>query len=200
VSASEQHCLDFRAKIYQAAQFSGIDGMAWATDGSLYVTDGVYVRRVAMDGTVMTLGSGALTSQSYGEDLMGLAVSPSGSVYVADYSQHRVLQLLPDGNTRTILETGLVWSPTGITRVGEDLYVLEHLRMPLVTLGSLGIGPYARVRKISPDGTAARTATVWGRNTLTFAIILLAIGALFIFVLRFRRRRNTRRSHRTAAA
>ncbi|MGI9068093.1 MAG: SMP-30/gluconolactonase/LRE family protein [Pyrinomonadaceae bacterium] len=182
------------------AQFSGIDGMAWATDGSLYVTDGVYVRRVAMDGTVTTLGSGALTSQSYGEDLMGLAVSPSGSVYVADYSQRRVLQLMPDGNTRTILETGLFWSPTGVTSVGEDLYVLEHLRMPLVILGDLGIGPYARVRKISSDGKVETIATVWGRNTLTLGIVLLALSALFVFVWRCRRRRNMRRSHSTASA
>jgi sugar lactone lactonase YvrE len=181
------------------AQFSGIDGMAWATDGSLYVTDGVYVRRVAMDGTVTTLGNGALTSQSYGEDLMGLAVSSGGSVYVADYSQRRLLQLLPDGNTRTVLETGLIWSPTGVTKIGEDLYVLEHLRMPLVILGNLEIGPYTRVRKISPDGTVERIATVWGRNTLTFAVVLLAIGALFILVWRLRRRRKLRRTHRTAS-
>jgi len=182
------------------AQFSGIDGMAWAADGSLCVTDGVYVRRVTMDGVVATLGKGALTTPSYGEDLMGLAVSPSGSVYVADYSQRRVIQLLPDGNTRTISETGLFWSPTGITIIGEDLYVLEHVRMPLVILGDIGIGAYARVRRISPDGTVIRIATVWGRNTLTFAIVLLAIGALLIFVWRFRRRRKIRRSHRAAAA
>jgi DNA-binding beta-propeller fold protein YncE len=182
------------------AQFSGIDGMAWASDGSLYVTDGVYVRRVAMDGTVTTLGGRALTSQSYGEDLMGLSVSPSGSVYIADYSQRRVLQFIPDGNTRTVLETGMLWSPTGITIVGDDLYVLEHLRMPLVILGDIGIGAYARVRKISPDGTVVRIATVWGRNTLTFAIVLLIIGALFIFVWRFRWQRKMRRSNRAAAA
>jgi len=182
------------------AQFSGIDGMAWAADGSLYITDGVYVRRVAMDGTVTTLGNGALTSQSYGEDLMGLAVSPNGSVYVADYSQRRVFELMPAGNTRTILETGWFWSPTGITNVGEDLYVLEHLRMPLVILGDIGIGAYARVRKISPDGSVERIAAVWGRNTLIFFIILIAVGALFIFVWRVRRRRKMRRSHRTTAA
>ncbi len=180
------------------AQFSGIDGMAWAPDDSLYVTDGVYVRRVLSDGTVTTLGSGPLTSQSYGEDLMGLAVSQSGSVYVADYSQRRLLQLMPDGNTRTILKTGLFWSPTGVSSVGSDLYVLEHLRMPLVILGDLGIGPYARVRTISSDGKVKTIATVWGRNTMTSAIVLLLIGALFVFVWRLRRRRNMRRSHNTA--
>ena len=182
------------------AQFSNIDGMAWAADGALYVTDGVYVRRITLDGVVSTLGKGALTIPSFGEDLMGLSVSSSGSVYVADYSQRRLLQLMPDGNTRTVLETGLIWSPTGVTKVGEDLYVLEHLRMPLVILGNIGIGPYARVRKVSPDGTVERIATVWGRNTLAFAIVLLAIGAIFIFLWRFRRRRKIRLSHRTAAA
>jgi sugar lactone lactonase YvrE len=181
------------------AQFSGIDGMAWATDGSLYVTDGVYVRRVEMDGTVTTLGNGPLTSQSYGEDLMGLAVAPGGRVYVADYSQRRVLELMPDGKTRTVLETGLIWSPTGVTKIEEDLYVLEHLRMPLVILGNIKIGPYTRVRKISPDGTVERIATLWGRNTLTFAVVLLAIGTLFILVWRLRRRRKLRRTHHTAA-
>jgi hypothetical protein len=163
--------------------------MAWASDGSLYVTDGVYVRRVLSDGTVTTPGGGPLTSQSYGEDLMGLTVSQSGSVYVADYSQRRLLQLMPDGNSRTILETGLFWSPTGVTTVGEDLYVLEHLRMPLVILGDLGIGPYARVRKISSVGKVETIATVWGRNTMTSAIVLLALGALLVFLWRFRRRK-----------
>jgi hypothetical protein len=106
--------------------------------------------------------------------------------------QRRVLQLTPDGNNQTILETGWFWSPTGVTNVGEDLYVLEHLRMPLVILGDLGIGAYARVRRVSPDGTVERIATVWGRNTLTVALVSLTVGALFIFVWRVRRRRKAR--------
>lgn len=182
------------------AQFSGIDGMAWAPDGSLYVTDGVYVRRVTTDGVVTTLGKGALTTPSFGEDLMGLAVSPGGSVYVADYSRRRVLQLMPDGDARTVAETGLFWAPTGITIAGEDLYVLEHLRMPLVILGDVGVGAYARVSKISPDGTVERVATVWGRNTLAFAVVLFAVGALIVLVRRFLRRRKMRGPRPAAAA
>jgi hypothetical protein len=182
------------------AQFSGIDGMAWAADGTLYVTDGVYVRRVTMNGVVTTLGEGGLTSPSYGEDLMGLTVSPGGSLYVADYSQRRLLQLMHDGNIRIILESGLFWSPTGVAAVGEDLYVLEHLRMPLVILGDIGVGAYARVRKVSPDGTVERIATVWGRNTSTFIFGLFAALALFIFVWRLRRRRRIRGPRSAAAA
>ena len=180
------------------AQFSGIDGMAWASDGFLYVTDGVYARRVSADGIVTTLGGGALTSQSYGEDLMGLAVSPGGSVYVADYSQRRVFELLSDGSTRAVLETGWIWSPTGVTIAGGDLYVLEHLRMPLVILGDVGVGPYARVRKVSPNGSVSKIATVWGRNTWIFAIVLFALASL-ISVWRYRRQRR-RRPNRVAAA
>ncbi|MEJ7829184.1 MAG: SMP-30/gluconolactonase/LRE family protein [Segetibacter sp.] len=176
------------------AKFSGIDGMAWAPDGSLYVTDSIYVRRVTMDGIVTTLGKGALTSTSWGEDLMGLAVSLSGSVYVADYSRRRVVQLLPDGNTRTTAITGLIWSPTGITIEREDLYVLEHLRMPLVILGNIGIGPYVRIRKVFPDGRVTTIKTIWGRNTLIFAIALVAISVLSIFVWRWWWRRKTRHS------
>jgi sugar lactone lactonase YvrE len=179
------------------AQFSSIDGMAFAPDGSLFVTDGVYVRRVAMDGTVSTVGNGALTSQSYGEDLMGLTLSVSGNVYVADYSQRRVFELKPDGNTRPVLETGVFWSPTGVAFDGEDLYVLEHLRMPLVILGDIGVGPYTRVRKVSSSGNVETIVTVWGRNTLTFAIVLLTSGILFFLIWRFlvrRRKRNMQRS------
>jgi sugar lactone lactonase YvrE len=181
------------------AQFSGVDGMAWASDGSLIITDDVYVRRVTMDGTVTTLGGGVLTYQSYGEDLMGLAVSSRGSVYTADYSQRRIFELAPDGNTRNILETGWFWSPTGVMLVGEDLYVLEHLRMPLVILGDLGVGPYARVRKISSDGRVEKIATVWGRNTLLSALVFSTLGAFFIFLWRIRRRRKMRRSRRATA-
>jgi sugar lactone lactonase YvrE len=176
------------------AQFSGIDGMAWAADGSLYVTDGVYARRVTMDGVVTTLGTGALTSPSFGEDLMGLAASSSGHVYVADYGQRRVLQLMPDGHTRTVVATGMIWSPTGITLVGDDLFLLEHLRMPLVVLGNLEIGAYARVRKVSPDGTVVTVATVWGRHTIAFVLVTVTLGALSVFAWRSWRRRKMRRS------
>lgn len=157
------------------AQFSGIDGMAWATDGSLYLTDSVYLRLVSMDGVVTTLGGGALTEQVWGEDLMGLSVSTNGSIYVADYSKRRVLQLMPGGQIVTILKTGFIWSPTGITHFGKDIYLLEHLRMPLVILGDIGVGAYVRIRKFSPDGTVATIAMVWGRNTMT--AVLGGIGS-----------------------
>ncbi len=179
------------------ARFSGIDGMAWAGDGTLYVTDSVYVRRVSVDGTVTTVGGGALTTQSYGEDLMGLTISNGGSIYVADYSQRRIIELLPGGNVQTILKTGWYWSPTGVAVNGNNLYVLECLRMPLVILGDLGIGPYIRVRKISSNGKVITIATVWGRNSVAFLLIVLAIMLAVIWVVT-QRRKKRRSKYRTA--
>lgn len=72
--------------------------------------------------------------------------------------------------------------------------------MPLVILGDIGIGAYTRVRKVSPDGKVVRIAVVWGRHSLSFFIVLLAVGALSIFLRRFWRRRKLRGSHHTAAA
>ena len=175
------------------AKFTGIDGMDWADDGSLYVTDGVYVRRVAMDGLVTTLGDGELTSESCGEDLMGLTVAPRKEILVADYSSRRILKIMRDGSTQTILETGLIWSPTGIALFGEDLYVLEHLRMPFVILGNVEVGAYIRVRKISPDGAATTLATVWGRNTPVFVVILFVVIAILVLARRFWKQRKNRR-------
>ena len=174
------------------AKFTGIDGMDWAADGSLYLTDGVYVRRVAMDGLVTTVGGGVLTSESWGEDLMGLTVAPRNEILVADYSNRRILKVASDGSAQTVLETGLIWSPTGVALVGEDLYVLEHLRMPLVFLGNIEVGAYIRVRKISPDGAATTLATVWGRNTPVFIVGLFVVSAILILARRFWKRRKNR--------
>lgn len=175
------------------AKFTNIDGMDWAADGSLYVTDGAYVRRVAMDGLVTTVGGGVLTSESWGEDLMGLTVAPRSEILAADYSNRRILKIMPDGSVQTVLETGLIWSPTGAALVGEDIYVLEHLRMPLVLLGNVEVGAYIRVRKISSDGTATTLATVWGKNTPVFVVVLFVAIAILVLARRFWKRRKNRR-------
>lgn len=177
------------------AKFTRIDGMSFGPEGSLYITDGAYVRRVTLDGVVTTLHKEPLTTSSWDEDLMGLAVDQSAYIYVADYSGRRVLELGPDGKIGRVYETGGVfWSPTGVTIAGPDLYLLEHLRMPLNILGDLQIGPYARISKISKDGSTTRIITVWGTNTRIFAIIALIVCALSVLAVRVLRRRRRRRT------
>jgi len=171
------------------AQFMGIDGMAWASDSSLYLTDGPYVRKVTIDGLVSTIGR-KLTSESLGEDLMGLTTTSNGDLFVADYSGRRILKINKEKKIQTFLESGNIWSPTGIAVVGKELYVFEHLRMHLVLLGNIGIGPYIRIRKVAANGTVNTLKTVWGNNTYVVILGLFGIIFLIIFIRRFRTKKR----------
>ena len=143
---------DFKVERVKRLNLYGLDGMSWALDSSLYLTDGPYVRKVTMDGVVSTI-SEKLTTESMGEDLMGLTASSTGDLFIADYSGRRILKINIEGKIETVLQSGIVWSPTGIAVVGQELYVFEHLRMPLVVLGNIGIGPYIRIRNVTANCT-----------------------------------------------
>jgi hypothetical protein len=139
-----------------SAQFSSVGGMAFGPDGNLYLTDGTYVRKVAMDGSVTTLATDlnsrtaedkpTLFGGLYGS-LAGLTASSSGTVYVADAGNRRLLRISRDGRVDVMLRTDPPYFPNGVfaTPAG-DLYVLEVG----FTLPNVSSGP--RVRKISPDG------------------------------------------------
>lgn len=169
------------------AKFLGIDGIAWGTGGLLYVADGPYVRRVGMDGSVITL-AGPLTDRKWDEDLLGIAVDSSGNVYTADHANRRVLQVTPGGSVNTVLRTGPFWAPTGITVARDGLYVLEHLRMPLAILGDLAVGPYLRVRRVSRDGSVTELARLWGRRSVVTAVAVAAVVGVIVWAKRLRRR------------
>ena len=177
------------------ARFMGIDGMAWGPDGALYVADGVYVRRVAPDGTVTTLGGRPLTERRWDEDLLGIAVDASGDVYAADHAGRRILQISPAGAVTIVLRTGPLWTPTGIAVASDGLYVLEHLRMPLAILGDLAVGPYIRVRRVSSDGSATVLAWIWGTRSFAAAGTIIALVSVIGGAKYFRRRRPSRRAY-----
>src|SRR5688572_7252875 len=139
----------------------GIDGLAFGPDGSIYYTDADALRRLLMDGTVATVAEG-LTEPAWGEDLMGLVVDAAANTYVADYSQNQILHVNRDGAATKIFESRWPWSPTGVARDDSAVYVLEHLRMPYVLLGNIGVGPYIRVLRVAADGTSEKRAVVWG--------------------------------------
>ena len=179
------------------AKFMGIDGMAWAPDGALYLTDGPYVRRVALDGTVTTLGAGPLTERQWDEDLLGIAVNASEEVYAADHANRRILKISPAGAVSIVLRTGSLWAPTGIVVAGDDLYVLEHLRMPLAILGDLAVGPYIRVRKVSGDGSVTVLARIWGRRSFAAVGVMVAVVCVIVGAKWFRRRSKPPRPPRT---
>ncbi|HVF39280.1 MAG TPA: hypothetical protein VM939_05215 [Gemmatimonadaceae bacterium] len=176
-----------------AAQFTGIDGMAWGDDGALYVADGPWVRRVSLDGTVTTPIVSPLTDQSWGEDLMGIAADDSGSFVIADYANRRVIRSSSDRSVTIMHGTGLLWAPTGVTVKDGNVYSLQHLRMPLAILGDLQLGPYLRIQRMSRDGTVESVITMWGSRTPWLVLLLVAIAGLIFLIMLLTRRFKARR-------
>ncbi|HYN82910.1 MAG TPA: hypothetical protein VES88_15585 [Gemmatimonadaceae bacterium] len=171
-------------------RFSGVDGIAWLSDGSLLLVDGARLRRLTPDGTAQTL-TPPLTEFQWDQDLMGASVAPDGSVYVADFSGQRVLRI--DGpNVSTVTSTCGYWAPTGVLATADGAYTLEHPRAPLGILGDLGIGPYLRVRLARPDGSTQVITRIWGRNTKY--VVAFAVGVVALIVGLRARRRARRRS------
>jgi hypothetical protein len=80
-----------------SARFRGPRGITLAADGNLYVGDSVAIRRVTKAGVVTTIAGstspgcadGAGAAAAFGE-AAGIAVGPTGDIYVADTSNHAI--------------------------------------------------------------------------------------------------------------
>ncbi len=175
------------------AKFTLIATMVFGADGALYVLDRDCVRRVTLDGVVTTIGAKPLAGierRQRGQTLLGLTGDARGNVYAADWEFACLRRIKPGNNVDTVLASGWFWSPSGVTSVGNELYVLETVRQSAFALpAALGVGPYIRVRKLTPEGTITTIATVWGAMTMPVAAVLLAMIALAAFWMRRRRRR-----------
>lgn len=150
------------------AQFSSVGGLTFGSDGSLYLTDGISLRRVTMDGTVTTVANNlnirtkedkpVLFEGLYGS-LAGLTVNSNGVVYLADAGNRRLLKINPDGKVEVALRVDPPFFPNGaFATPAGDVYVLEVG----FTLPNISSGP--RVRKITPDGKNVILAVVGQEN------------------------------------
>jgi sugar lactone lactonase YvrE len=107
------------------ATFNYPKGLALGPDGTLYVADNNAVRKIAHDGSVVTLAGGrrarvaASANHAFkytGGDVDGsaqvaefaapvaLAVDGSGYVYVADENNMAIRRVAPDGNVVTLVD------------------------------------------------------------------------------------------------
>ena len=171
--------------------FDGINGMAWAPDGAILLTDGPRLKRVTLDGGVETLGGNALTETRWGSNLMGVTTDGSGGAFVADFSGGRVLDVGRGAGVALEYASNFPWSPTGIARDADGLIVLEHLAMPWSILGNLQVGPYLRVRRLGLKGRVVTLAVLWGTLTWLAGLLLVAAAAAaLIWQLRAYQRRG----------
>lgn len=138
-----------------------LGGMAFGTDGSLYLTDRANIQKVTLAGEVTTIArnitrerSTNQNGQSSNTSLMGLTLDPAGNVYAADFGNRRVLKIAPGGSIETLLRAEEPWSPIGVAFRNGELYILESGTAP----------QHPSVRKLSSSGKVAVLATV-GENT-----------------------------------
>ncbi len=150
------------------AQFSSVGGMTFGVDGSLYLTDGVSLRKVTMDGTVTTVATNLNVRTSEDKPVLfeglygilaGLTVNTNGVIYLADAGNRRLLKINPDGKVEVVLRTDPPFFPNGaFATPSGDVYVLEVG----FTLPNISSGP--RVRRMTPDGKSVILAVVGQEN------------------------------------
>jgi hypothetical protein len=142
-----------------------LNGMALGPDGSLYYAENKAIRRITPKGEIKTfIDNVALTGcdsvpevgSELGPYFRGLDVDAQGTVYVAATGCRAVLKITPDNTVTTVLRTQGPWSPTGVSVLGNDVYVLEYFHTP----GDNRREWVPRVRKINPDGSAVIVATI----------------------------------------
>jgi RHS repeat-associated protein len=89
-------------------------GVAVSADGSLYIASTTQVRRVGPDGIITTVaGNGQYGYSGDGGPAIAAKVSPQsiavgtdGSLYIADYQNHCIRRVGPDGLITTVAGTG----------------------------------------------------------------------------------------------
>ena len=148
--------------ISTAVPFGG-GGVAVDGGGNLYVVDYSRVRRVSPSGTVTTVAGGtgiigqsgdggpATSAAFIGPTAVGL--DGSGNLYIGDVS--RVFKVSPDGIINTVAGGGKNDPGDGGPATSAQIAVLS---ISLDSAGNLYIAGYARVRKVSPDGTITKVA------------------------------------------
>src|SRR6201999_672465 len=93
----------------------------------------------------------------------GVAVDTAGNLYIAEFLNHRVRKVSPNGTITTVAGTGIAGF-SGDGGPATDASLNEPFRVALDKAGNLYISDYGnfRVRKVTVDGIIA---TVAGNGT-----------------------------------
>ncbi|ONH57740.1 serine/threonine protein kinase [Frankia sp. CcI49] len=148
-----------------AAKLDGPGSAVTDGKGNIYIPDArnYRIRKIASDGTISTIagtgvagysGDGGPATAAQLKSAEKLAVAPDGSIYVADYENHRIRKIGTDGIITTIAGTGVDGYSgegglaTAATLNGpNDVEVASDGTLYIANLGS------DTVQKINTDGT-----------------------------------------------
>lgn len=155
------------------AHFYYTEGLAIASDGSLYIADRNHIiRKVGTDGIITTVagiggtginggfsGDGGLATSASLSYPAGLAIASDGSLYIADSGNCRIRKVSADGMITTVAGNGSygfsgdgglainasLWSPRGIAVAADgSLYIADTNNH--------------RIRKVGADGMITTVA------------------------------------------
>ena len=153
-----------------AASLGGPEGVALSPDGSLYIADtgNSRIRRVGPDNIITTVAGtgefgfsgdgGPATAASLGYP-SGVAVTPDGSLYIADTTWSRIRRVGPDGIITTVAGNDVGgFSGDGGPATAASLYTPHGAAVS--SDDSLYIADYnnSRIRRVGPDGIITTVA------------------------------------------
>jgi|GEM_PF-1889270 len=147
-----------------AAQFWIPMGMTIDASDTLYVTDNGAIRSISSSGLVTTLsGQAGTTGTANGVGTAalfnapnGLAITPSGTLLIADSGNHCIRQMTPDRTVKTF--AGLIGSTgttDGLTNIAR---FTAPSQMVFAPSGNLFVADSFGLRQITPDGHVTTVA------------------------------------------
>jgi sugar lactone lactonase YvrE len=161
---------------------SGPVGMAMDTAGNLYVSD-LYnhtIRKITPDGEVTTLaGSAGEPGSADGIGFAaqfnlpsGVAVDSVGNVYVADYWNHEIRKITPDGTVTTLAGDASVTNPNGdplggyADGTGSAARFSYPRGLALDNIGNVLVADTGNnvLRRITPDGAVTTIGGTAGQR------------------------------------
>jgi|GEM_PF-730356 len=138
--------------------------------GNLYVGDGKgnTLRKITPGGVVTTLAGSSTAGADDGtgsaagfSSLDGIKVDDAGTIYVADWNNHRIRKVSPQGVVTTLAGSGAASSIDG---TGTEASFYRPVGLTLDAAGNLFVSEFGgrRIRKVTPEGIVS---TIAGNDT-----------------------------------